>query len=141
MAYAQSWSLHPEEVGSLLVPEFGGFRLPKEGTSTYWGRNPGKDNSEYFGVIVVVLALIVVPDLRRRPLVAFLCAVFVLALAYTLGGHTPVHWLAYYLLPCIKLFRSVGMAAYLFAFPACVLASLGLQRMLVAASTAMYRGH
>ena len=133
LAYAQSWSLHPEEVGSLLVPEFGGFRLPKEGTSTYWGRNPGKDNSEYFGVIVVVLALIVVPDLRRRPLVAFLCAVFVLALAYTLGGHTPVHWLAYYLLPGIKLFRSVGMAAYLFAFPACVLASLGLQRMLVAA--------
>ncbi len=132
LAYAQSWSLHPEEIGSLIVPEFGGFRLPKEGTSTYWGRNPGKDNSEYFGILVVLLALIIVPDLRCRPLVAFLCAVFVLALAYTLGGHTPVHWLAYYLLPGIKLFRSVGMAAYLFAFPACVLAALGLQRLLVA---------
>jgi hypothetical protein len=132
LAYAQSWSLHPEEVGSLIVPEFGGFRLPKEGSSTYWGRNPAKDNSEYFGVIVVLLALLVVPDLRRRPLVAFLCAVFVLALAYTLGGHTPVHWLAYYLLPGIKLFRSVGMAAYIFAFPACVLAALGLERLLAA---------
>ena len=132
LAYAQSWSLHPEEVGSLIVPEFGGFRLPKEGSSTYWGRNPAKDNSEYFGVIVVLLALLVVPDLRRRPLVAFLCAVFVLALAYALGGHTPVHWLAYYLLPGIKLFRSVGMAAYIFAFPACVLAALGLERLLAA---------
>ena len=45
LAYAQSWSLHPEEVASLIVPEFGGFRLPKENGSTYWGRNPGKDNS------------------------------------------------------------------------------------------------
>jgi len=132
LAYAQSWSLHPEEVGSLIVPEFGGFRLPKEGGSTYWGRNPAKDNSEYFGVLVVLLALLVVPDLRRRPLIAFLCAVFVLALAYTLGGHTPVHWLAYYLLPGVKLFRSVGMAAYIFAFPACVLAALGLERLLAA---------
>lgn len=130
LAYAQSWSLHPEEVASLVIPEFGGFNLPKEGRSTYWGRNPRKDNSEYFGVLVVVLALLAVIQRRRDPLVIFLCAGFVLSLAYTLGGHTPVHWLAYHLLPGIKLFRAVGMAAYLFAFPACVLAAMGLHRLL-----------
>ena len=39
LAFARSWSLHPEEVGSLLVPEFGGFdsELPPH---RYWGRNP-----------------------------------------------------------------------------------------------------
>jgi len=130
LAYAQSWSLHPEEVLSLVVPEFGGFNQPKEGRSTYWGRNPAKDNSEYFGILVILLALVVIPEIRRHALVAFLCAVFVVALAYTLGGHTPVHWLAYYLLPGIKLFRSVGMAAYVFAFPACVMAAIGLARLL-----------
>ena len=132
LAYARSWSLHPEEVASLIVPEFGGFRLPKENSSTYWGRNPGKDNSEYFGVLVVVLGVIAIVGMRRDPLVLFLSALFVLSLAYTLGGHTPVHWLAYHLLPGIKLFRAVGMAAYLFAFPACVLAAMGLARLLEA---------
>ena len=34
LVYAQSWSLHPEEVASLIVPEFGGFRLRKENSST-----------------------------------------------------------------------------------------------------------
>ena len=132
LAYAQSWSLHPEEVASLIVPEFGGFRLPKENGSTYWGRNPGKDNSEYFGVLVVVLGVVAIAGMRRDPFVLFLVALFVLSLAYTLGGHTPVHWLAYHLLPGIKLFRAVGMAAYLFAFPACVLAAMGLARLLEA---------
>ncbi|MGB0605097.1 MAG: hypothetical protein ACPGRY_09090, partial [Candidatus Latescibacterota bacterium] len=132
LAYAQSWSLHPEEVASLIVPEFGGFRLPKENGSTYWGRNPGKDNSEYFGVLVVVLGVVAIAGMRRDPFVLFLVALFVLSLAYTLGGHTPVHWLAYHLLPDIKLFRAVGMAAYLFAFPACVLAAMGLARLLEA---------
>lgn len=134
LAYAQSWSLHPEEVASLIVPEFGGFRLPKENGSTYWGRNPGKDNSEYFGVLVVVLGVVAIASMRRDPFVLFLVALFVLSLAYTLGGHTPVHWLAYHLLPGIKLFRAVGMAAYLFAFPACVLAAMGLARLLEAAA-------
>ena len=106
LAYAQSWSLHPEEVASLIVPEFGGFRLPKENSSTYWGRNPGKDNSEYFGVLVVVLGVITIAGMRRDPLVLFLSALFVLSLAYTLGGHTPVHWLAYHLLPGLA-FRAV----------------------------------
>ena len=126
LLFAQSWSLHPEEVVSLLVPEFGGFNRPNEGQSSYWGRNPGKDNSEYFGILVVFFALILVPDVRRRPFIAFLCGGFLLALAYTLGGHTPVHWLAYHVLPGLNMFRAVGMAAFLFAFPACVLAALAL---------------
>ena len=130
LRFAQSWSLHPEEVVSLIVPEFGGFNRPNEGQSSYWGRNPGKDNSEYFGIIVVFLAFVWVPEARRRPFVAFLCAGFVLALAYTLGGHTPVHWLAYHALPGLNMFRAVGMAAFLFAFPACVLAASALDALL-----------
>ncbi|MEE3235585.1 MAG: YfhO family protein [Candidatus Latescibacterota bacterium] len=129
LLFAQSWSLHPEEVVSLIVPEFGGFNRPNEGRSSYWGRNPGKDNSEYFGILVVFLALVLVPDARRRPFIAFLCGGFLLALAYTLGGHTPVHWFAYHVLPGLDMFRAVGMAAFLFAFPACVLAALALDAL------------
>ena len=130
LLFAQSWSLHPEEVVSLLVPEFGGFNRPNEGQSSYWGRNPGKDNSEYFGILVVLFALTLMPDVRRRPFFAFLFAGFLLALAFTLGGHTPVHWLAYHILPGLNMFRAVGMAAFLFAFPACVLSALALNALI-----------
>ncbi len=130
LAHARSWSLHPEEMASLLVPEFGGFDDPGDGSRRYWGRNTMKLNSEYFGILVVLFALAAVPGARASPLVLFLCLLFAVAAAFTLGGHTPVHWVAYHLLPGGKELRTVGMAAFLFAFPAVVLASLTLQRVL-----------
>ncbi|MFA6107557.1 MAG: hypothetical protein WDA75_02195 [Candidatus Latescibacterota bacterium] len=132
LAFAQSWSLHPEEVGSLIVPEFGGFDDLAGQEYRYWGRNGMKTNSEYFGVLVLLLALVAVADARRQPLVLFMGIWFLVALAFTLGGHTPVHKLAFYLLPGAKVLRTVGMAAYLFALAACVLAALGLSRLLAA---------
>jgi len=130
LAHAQSWSLHPEEMASLVVPEFAGFYAPGTGANHYWGRNYAKMNSEHFGSLVVLLALVAVPMWRRRPLVLFLSGLFLLVAAFTLGGHTPVHWLVYHLMPGGKVLRTVGMAAFLFAFPAVVLAALALQRIL-----------
>lgn len=130
LALARSWSLHPEEVGSLLVPEFGGFYDASGEANYYWGRNPMKANSEYFGILVVALGVLAVTTQRRRPVVVFMAGLFVVVLAFTLGGHTPVHWLAFHLLPGGKVLRTVGMAAFLFAFPACVLAGLGLSSVL-----------
>ena len=50
LAFARSWSLHPEEVGSLVVPQFGGYQSARE-NNRYWGRNAAKLNSEYFGIL------------------------------------------------------------------------------------------
>ena len=131
LAYARSWSLHPEEVASLVVPEFGGYdNVLVQGGSRYWGRNAFKINSEYFGALAVLLALLMVPEWRRRPQVALLGGVFVLALAYVLGEHTPVHWLAFHLLPGADVQRAIGMGSFVFAFAGCALAGLGLQRVL-----------
>ena len=131
LAYARSWSLHPEEVASLVVPEFGGYDdILVQGGSRYWGRNAFKINSEYFGVLAVLLALLMVPEWRRRPQVVVLAGVFVLALAYVLGEHTPVHWLAFHLLPGADVQRAIGMGAFVFAFAGCAMAGLGLQRVL-----------
>ena len=129
LAFARSWSLHPEEVASLVVPEFGGFYTPSTG-SRYWGRNSMKINSEYFGVLVLLLALLVVPEMRQRPEALFMGLLFLFALAYALGPYTPVHWLFYHLVPGVKVLRTPGMIAFLFAFPACVLAGVGLDRVL-----------
>ena len=59
IAYSSSWSFHPEEVMSLVVPEFVGNSYADADWAqyTYWGRNAIKFNHEYLGVSVLVLAL------------------------------------------------------------------------------------
>ena len=81
-------------------------------------------------MLAVLLALLMVPEWRRRPQVVVLAGVFVLALAYVLGEHTPVHWLAFHLLPGADVQRAIGMGAFVFAFAGCAMAGLGLQRVL-----------
>ncbi len=130
LTFARSWSLHPEEVGSLVVPEFGGLYEPKYRSNYYWGRNYAKLNSEYFGVLVLILALAMVPSLKRHPLATFMAGLFVLVLAFALGEHTPVHWAAFHLIPGFNVLRAIGMSAFLCAFAACVLAAMALNRLL-----------
>jgi len=146
--FARSWSLHPEEVGSLILPQWGGFTDPKSGVNYYWGRNAMKLNSEYFGIGVILLALIAIIHIRQRSglsaadddldgvpsnrtqhHVIFMIFLFLFALTYALGPHTPVHWIMYHLVPGANVLRTPGMIAYLFAFPACVLAAIGLDQL------------
>jgi hypothetical protein len=60
VAYSSSWSLHPEEVMSLVVPEFVGNSVATEEWTdgTYWGRNTFKLNHEYMGLVVILLAVL-----------------------------------------------------------------------------------
>ncbi len=66
--YSSSWSLHPEEALSLVVPEFVGNSVADAewGDGTYWGRNAFKFNHEYVGVTVLVLAVFALTGARRR---------------------------------------------------------------------------
>ncbi len=130
LEYAQTWSLHPEEVASLVVPEFAHFDDPDRRQRNYWGRNPFKLNSEYFGIAVLFFAALALGRIRRDPRIGIFLLLFFLALAFALGPHTFVHGYAYRYIPGMKVLRAPGMIAFLFAFPACVLGAIGLQRVL-----------
>ncbi|MDA0745018.1 MAG: hypothetical protein O2954_00745 [bacterium] len=130
LEYAQSWALHPEEIASLIIPEFVHFFDPAQQENHYWGRNPLKLNSEYFGIIVLFFAALALARTRKDPRVQLLLALFLLSLAFSLGPHTPLHGLLYRFVPGMKVLRVPGMIAFLFAFPACVLAAIGLDRLL-----------
>ena len=130
LEYAQTWSLHPEEIASLVVPEFAHFDDPDRRQRNYWGRNPFKLNSEYFGIAVLFFAAIALGRVRRDPRIGIFLLLFLFALAFALGPHTFVHGYAYRYIPGMKVLRAPGMIAFLFAFPACVLAAIGLQRVL-----------
>ncbi|MEO8343446.1 MAG: hypothetical protein ABI536_06465, partial [Gallionella sp.] len=130
--YAAQWSLHPEELAAMVVPEFVGNDAGGSDwtNGTYWGRNAIKLNHEYVGLVVLLLAGVSFFGARRRALRFFLAGMGALALLYALGAHTPVWHVAYAVLPGIKLFRAASMVSFLFGFAAATLLALGVDRLL-----------
>lgn len=130
--YASQWSLHPEEVAALVVPEFVGNSAGGSDwtTNTYWGRNFFKLNSEYVGLVVLLLAGVSFFGARQRGVRLFLAGMGIIALLYALGAHTPVWHSAYALLPGIRLFRSASMVVFLFGFAVVTLSAFGVDRLL-----------
>jgi len=133
--YAASWSLHPEEAMSLVLPEFVGNSAGSSDwtAGTYWGRNVFKLNHEYLGVVLLLLAAVgfVAPAARR--LRWYLLGMGAVALLYALGANTPVWHIAYALLPGVSLFRAASMAIFLTGFAVATLAAFGADRLLALA--------
>jgi hypothetical protein len=133
--YAASYSLHPEEAMSLLIPEFiGSSALQADwGAGTYWGRNPIKFNHEYLGLVLLLLAAVGFVAIHARRLRWFFLGMGGLAFLYALGANTPVWHVAYAVLPGVSLFRAASMAIFLTAFAVATLAAFGADRLLSAA--------
>ena len=134
--WAGSWSLHPEEVMGLVIPEFVGSDAGGAAwaTDTYWGRNFLKDNAEYGGILVLVLAAVSFAGGARPALRWFLGGLGAISLLYALGPHTPVWRMAYAFVPGVRLFRTPAMVVFLFGFAMATLAGLGADRMFQAAA-------
>ncbi|MBT8487225.1 MAG: hypothetical protein KJO65_00225, partial [Gemmatimonadetes bacterium] len=130
-AWSSSWSLHPEEVVSLVVPEFVGNAAggPAWAEGTYWGRNFTRDNHSYAGIVVLLLAALSFVGARRKQLRWFFAVLGLLAVGFALGAHSPIWSIFYAVLPGIRLFRAPDMVMYLFGFGAITLASLGVDRI------------
>lgn len=128
LAYSASWSLHPEEIVSLAVPEFVGNTAAEApwGRGTYWGRNALKLNHEYVGATVLVPALLALFGRRRRGVRWFLAVAGGVWLLFALGAHTPVWRLFYEVVPGISLFRAPALAAFLVSFAATTLFAFGV---------------
>lgn len=132
VAWSSSWSIHPEEALSLVVPEFAGNNAGGAAwaENSYWGRNPFKDNHEYAGLVVLLLAAVSFAGGARRGLRWFFAGLGAVALLFALGLHTPVWRIFYEIVPGIRLFRVPAQALLLFGFGAVTLAALGLDRLL-----------
>lgn len=127
--YSTSYSLHPEEIMSLVVPEFVGdaARAAAAAPVQYWGRNGFKLNSEYAGL----LGLVLLPLLflrKRRGLYWFMPALGAVALLYSLGADTPLFHL-FYLIPGVKLFRAPSIIIFLYGMSVATIAALALDRI------------
>jgi hypothetical protein len=118
--FAASWSLHWGEVFSLWIPEF------VNSLDYYWGQNPFKLNSEYAGTVALTLAVFAVISSPTRWRI-FWAGVATFAIAFSLGSHSFIWTIAYYVIPGISKFRAVSMFMFWFSFSVVLLSSLFLK--------------
>ena len=132
VAWSSSWSIHPEEAFGLVVPEFPGANTRAESTwasDTYWGRNAFKLNSEYAGLVLLILSAVAFAGGARRGTRWFFFGLGTTALLFALGGNTPLWRIFYEVVPGISMFRAPSQAMYLFALAAATLAGFGVDRL------------
>ena len=130
-SYSSSWSLHPEELVGLVIPEFVGVSNANEpwAQNTYWGRNGFKGNHEYLGIAVLFLAGIGLFCTRKKYLRNVMASMAMFALLFSLGEHTPLWGLIYTTIPGINLFRAPSLAIFLVGFSAVTLMAVGLEEV------------
>ena len=135
VAWSGSWAMHPEEAMAMVIPEFAGNNA--RGTAdwaqnTYWGRNAFKNNHEYAGLVLLLLAAVSFVGGARSRLRWFFTGLGALAFLFALGSHTPIWRVLYEVVPGISLFRAPAQVMFLFGFAVATLAGLGADRIFTA---------
>lgn len=130
-AFASSFALPWQEITALFLPDVVGS------LGTYWGSNPLKLHTEYLGAVPVALASLALVASWGRTLSAshrravwFLAGASILGLLFALGAATPVHRVAYLLVPMMGSFRAPAMMMGPVAVFVSLLAGLGWQAVL-----------
>jgi hypothetical protein len=123
-AFASSWAVPPQEVSAFFLPDLIGS------LSTYWGSNPFKLHTEYLGAVTVALAAIGIVGARRDRRTWILAGVTFLGVLFALGAATPVHRIAYAIVPFVEKFRAPSLMLPPIEFFAALLAGVGCQRIL-----------
>ncbi|MDE2942904.1 MAG: hypothetical protein OXT63_01680 [Gemmatimonadota bacterium] len=109
--FAASWALPPQELTAFFLPDLIGS-LP----GSYWGQNPIKLHTEYLGAVPFAFAILGISagfgralDRDHRRVVWFLAGAGLLGVLFALGAATPVHRIAYALLPMMSSLRAPSM--------------------------------
>jgi len=126
--FAASFSLHPEEAVSMIVPEFCGRDRLWEGVKRYWGQNSFKDNSEYVGLVPLILSIVGIVYGRGRGRY-FFTLLAATAFLYSMGDHTPFFRLCYKIVPLVESTRAPSTITFLFSFAVSVLAGMGVEAL------------
>ena len=122
--YASSWSFHPLEMVTFIIPSFMGF-----GGATYWGKMPFTDYPLYFGVLIMLFAGIALV-LKRDRNTWFYSIIALFSLLVSFGKHFPLLYAPMFkLLPFFNKFRIPSMIHILLDFAMVVLAAYGLQAL------------
>jgi len=138
--HAASWSLHQEELASMLIPGFIGVDVYEQkqgaaglelsgsslvsipyadmqkahvqGSPFYWGHNAFKLNHDSAGIVLTFLAFLGFFVRKSRRTAAFWFVGAAVALSYAMGVHSPLFKLWFAIIPGMKSFRAPSMAMF-----------------------------
>jgi hypothetical protein len=127
--YMTAYSMPIDELMSTFLPQFNGIK------EMYWGQNGFKLHSEYIGVSVLLLAVLGLGGKDQRHIRWAVAGIGVFFLLISLGSHTPFYRVWYELMPGMNRVRAPGSAFFLVAFPMCVFAGFGAERVLAASAS------
>jgi hypothetical protein len=123
-ATATSYSFPIEETLNWYLPQFSGI------LSRYWGRNGIHLHSDYFGVIVLMLAGGAFGKTGQKSFRRFWIVAGLVSLIWAYGGNTPVFHVILAIVPGTSYFRAPSTIIYVTAFAVAVLAAIGMERLL-----------
>jgi hypothetical protein len=133
--YATSWSLHPAEMLTFVLPYAYGF-----GKHLYYGHMPFTDYPNYLGLIIVFGAVCAVIFARDR-FTKFLLFVFVMATFVAFGKFFPfLYDLLFKVLPFFNKFRVPVMVLIIQQVAAVLLFAIGLNAVLNVKSERIRKG-
>lgn len=135
--YATDWSFSPEEMITLVVPNYFGFGKMKieaagnQMVPTYWGQMPFTDAAHYMGIGVLILGIYGFWANRRNRFVQAMMAIGVFGLLLSFGKNLPVLYDFFYnVVPSFNKFRAPSQSLILLEFVFPVLAAFGLHTLL-----------
>ncbi len=119
--WATSWSMPPLETFDLLTPDFSGRG------ELYWSFNYFKQHTEYFGIIILFLAIFTVAAFIKKRRIIFFLSLGLFGILMAWGGFSPFYYIPYHIFPMIAKFRAPGMIFFITSFSFVILAMLGLE--------------
>ena len=143
--YATQWSFAPKEMFSLLMPRFfggtsseqyNGNTVPQLKGKTipgYWGDMPFSGNTEYLGIVGVILAAIGLYAYRKNGLILALALLILFSLLLSFGRHFPAFYRVFFeYMPTFNKFRAPSMIFVLIMFSVSIIAAYGLNSLMQA---------
>ena len=135
--YAVSYSMAPQHVLALAVPEQAGIREAYTDriqrkfqiSGDLGGENSFKLHTEYVGAFALLLLVLGLLYSRRNAYWLFFAGLGLFALSIAFGGNTPVYRLYYELLPGTRGFRTPDMGFILVPIALTAMAAITLERL------------
>ncbi|MEA2104581.1 MAG: hypothetical protein U9P79_08085, partial [Candidatus Cloacimonadota bacterium] len=140
--YSTSWSFHPAEMLTWIMPRFfggtsgevyNGNKVPRWKGKTipgYWGQMPFTQTYDYIGAVIVFLALLGLILNFKNNFIKVLLGLFVLSLLLSFGRHFPlIYNLFFQNVPYFNKFRVPAMIQVLMQFIVIIWACFGINSL------------
>jgi hypothetical protein len=126
--FAITWSLGWQDYISTFIGGFSGFSIESP-YAHYWGPNPFKINSEYFGIVIFLIFTLSFLNKLENRLRNILIFNFILFSIISLGGSTFIYKFIWSILPFYQKFRAPSMAFYICIFSAILISAITLKNI------------